>query len=121
MQRRTGTGRAGPPHLQLFTAKIQYFIKQKPRQQKKKDGEQKRPGGVPPFRCSPARRTERLAFRKTLVRHAQIVVRPRVDGIAPPFLYRVLADRAVLRVLQRKIDKQKSDRITRVQSGGQHI
>lgn len=111
----------GPPIYSFLQQRSNISSSKNPDSKKEEKTASKRDPGVPPFWCSPARRTERLAFRKTLVRHAQIVVRPRVDGIAPPFLYRVLADRAVLRVLQRKIDKQKSDRITRVQSGGQHI
>jgi hypothetical protein len=70
---------------------------------------------------SPARRTKVFAFWKALKGHSRIVCRLHVDGIAPPFLNAVQANRAILRVLQSKEDDEDTEYITYIQSSGQYI
>lgn len=69
----------------------------------------------------PARRTERSAFWKALVRNSHKVVRLGVNGIAPPCLNAIQADLAIVRVLQSKENNEDTDLIPRIQSSGQHI
>ena len=69
----------------------------------------------------PAGRTKCFAFCNRLVWHAHIVCRFGIDSVAPPLQNRVLADRAVLRVLQSKEDDYETDAITRVQTSRQNI
>ena len=59
-------------------------------------------------------RTKGFAFCSRLVWHAHIVCRFGIDGVAPPRQNRVLADRAVLGVLQSKEDDHGTNGITRV-------
>ena len=70
---------------------------------------------------SPAGRTKGFAFYNRLVWHALIICRFGIDGVAPPCQNRVLADRAVLWVLQGKENNHESDAITRVQTSRQNI
>ena len=70
---------------------------------------------------SPAGRTKGFAFYNRLVWHALIICRFGIDGVAPPRQNRVLANRTVLGVLQRKEDDHESNDITRVQTSRQNI
>jgi len=62
----------------------------------------------------PACGTELFACWNLLVRHSRKIGRLRVNGVTPPCLNAVQADRAVLRVLQTKEDEEEAHRITRV-------
>jgi hypothetical protein len=57
----------------------------------------------------PARRTELSTFWKALKGHSPIVGRLRVDRITPPLLNAVQANRAILRVLQTKVDDEETE------------
>jgi len=70
---------------------------------------------------SPTGRAKGFAFRDRLVWHAREVRCFGIDGVAPPRQNRVLADRAVLGVLQSKEDEDETDGITRVQTSRQNI
>ena len=65
---------------------------------------------------SPVGRTKGFAFSNRFVWHARIVCRFCIDSVAPPRQDRVLADRAVLGVLQSKEDDHGTNGITPVQT-----
>ena len=71
--------------------------------------------------ASPAGRTKRSAIRNCLVWHSGKICRLGINGVTPPILNGIQADRAVLRVLQSKEDDEGAYCVTRVQTSGQNI
>ena len=70
---------------------------------------------------SPARWTKCSAIWNRLEWNPSKICRLRINGVTPPFLNGVQADRAVLRVLQGEEDEEEAYSVTRVQTSGQNI
>jgi hypothetical protein len=64
---------------------------------------------------SPACRAESLALRESFERNSSEISRFRVHSVAPPSLDSIVANIAILGVLENEEDEDHTDSVTRVQ------